>query len=350
MGAQIPMRRGLVQLLLLALLPHSGALHVWSDAVGITRACKIGHTSNGRGLVATRKLAAGETVLHVPRKLTLGVNREAGPGQPGWLTRLSLRLAEEIHAGEDGTHHDFVQSLPPPPDGPHCWSSAQLAELQNATLAAEAKKRADELAAEWEKVSASTAVPRQHFENAYGLAASRVIGARGESGRRGERLLLVPLLDMANHGHGVGGHLEFDRESGDVSLIAGSDLAEGDEILLDYGDRPTDEFLLQYGFVPERNPSDTTAVPLPCGAREVVSWDDARGATPQVREACEAMLGGLPTSLAEDAAALAALRSSGTALGSAEATALRFRLAKKQLLAAVAGRPASSAAASAFAR
>ena len=167
------------------------------------------------------------------------------------------------------------------------------------------------------------------------------------NGVRGERLLLVPLIDMANHAHGIGGEFSVCPHSGDVTLLAGSDLAPGDEVLLDYGARPTDEFLLQYGFVPIHNPHDETVVQLSCGGRVTISWSDARNAAADVRAACDQALREMPTSLTEDSAALR--QASDSDLGEAVETALRYRVAKKSLLAAVAGHAVASAETSAFA-
>jgi len=218
--------------------------------------------------------------------------------------------------------------------------------LQNATLVREARKHAELQSESFARVADRTHVPRQTYERAWELAASRVIGARGARGLRGEWLLLVPYLDMANHAHGIGGQLSFDAQTGDVSLLAGRDLAEGDEVLLDYGEgRCNSEFLLQYGFVPSHNPHDETTVQLADGSSRTVTWDDAHTAAPEVRAACESTLEQMPTSLTADAAELA----SGNARG-AYAAALSYRVAKKALLSAVAGHSASSAATSVFAQ
>lgn len=318
------------------------------DALVQHRACKIGVTRTGcRGLVATRDLRRGERVLTVPRQNTISVDRRGPDGDDTpWLTRLALSLAEEMHAGAESKHALFVSSLPAPPFAPHRWSEEDLEMLQNRTLVAEAAARARLLQDEWQRVAHRTSVPEKTFARAWELACSRVVGARGDNGRRSEKLLLVPVLDMANHAPSIGGQLEFDQDTGDVSLVTKTNLAEGDEILLDYGERPNDEFLLQYGFVPFHNPSDDVPVTLPCGTSRRVSWDDARDAESHVREACERALDAMPTSLAEDAAAL----SSTTSWASPRATALRYRVAKKSLLSAVAGHAASSAATSAFAR
>lgn len=323
------------------------ALHGWVDSLVIYRACEIGHGRSGcRGLIATRDLRRGEKVLTVAQANTISVDRHTTDGdETPWLSRLALVLAEEMHAGADSDHGLFIRSLPAPPFAPHRWSEEDLMQLQNRTLVSEAVARRQLLADEYQRIAHRTVVSERTFAKAWELAASRVVGARGEGGKRSEKLMLVPVLDMANHAPSIGGQLEFDRATGDVSLVTTIDLRKGDEILLDYGARPNDEFLLQYGFVPDHNPNDDIPVTLQCGGSIRVSWDDARTADVSVREACERALEAMPTSLAEDAATLA----STAARGSPRATALRYRIAKKSLLSAVAGLPASSATTSAFA-
>ena len=101
------------------------------------KASTISQTQHGRGLVATKHVERGEAVLTVPRELTMNVERD-----PEWLTRLSFKLAEEIHAGDTSPHAEFVKTLPAPPRAPHRWTAAELELLQNDTLASDAMARA----------------------------------------------------------------------------------------------------------------------------------------------------------------------------------------------------------------
>merc|ERR1719424_1645996 len=170
----------------------------WADRVGIQSSCRIAKTPKGyRGLVAKQAMRRGEAVLTVPRALTLSVSRtdESDPSLD-WLTRLSLKLAEEFHAGQNSPHATFVKSLPAPAKSPHRWSEEELSFLHNDTLAAEATARRHLQKAEWKHVASGTQVPQRTFERAWELAASRVIGARCANGIRNEELLLVPMVDM----------------------------------------------------------------------------------------------------------------------------------------------------------
>ena len=95
-------------------------------------------------------------------------------------------------------------------------------------------------------------------------------------------------------------------------------------------------------------------VTLLVGARREavhVGWASCDTASQEVRDSCAALLATMPTSLAEDVAALRELDAAAQPdEQSARASlALRYRIAKKQLLSAVAGQPAACAATSAFA-
>ena len=129
------------------------------------------------------------------------------------------------------------------------------------------------------------------------------------------------------------------------------------------GERTACQFALQYGFVPDHNRHDMLTVSVGDSRRLLhVGWNCAAASTPvEVRDACAELLRSMPTSLAEDVDMLRALEARDVEAALAEesslvgklleerAIALRYRISKKQLLAAVSGLPASCAATSAFA-
>lgn len=110
---------------------------------------------------------------------------------------------------------------------------------------------------------------------------------------------------------------------------------------LSYGDRPIDDFVLHYGFVPNRSSGDSVQVP-DVGR---VTWATSATLSEADRAACAMMLMGFPTSIAEDVELLAAVAPDDAPMR----LALEYRLAKKRLLAAAAGIPPSSPETSAFA-
>ena len=313
--------------------PHA-ALFEWADANGAVRCVQIGPSKfGGLGLVATKSVAAGAELLRIPLELSVGVPRDE---QNTWAMRLAMRL----HNGE---RKRYSRALPAAPNVLHRWTASQLAQLQNATLVDEAARWRNTRREHHELAQTIAPIDEPSFNEIYDCVAARTFGARGEQ----DTLRLVPLISMAQHSCTTGG--QFALRGDAVCLLSGRALAAGDEVFLDYGARTSDEFALQYGFVPDRNKHDAATVPLDTGGEVAqVRWEDADDAPSDVRDACTALLASLPSTLAADIDELRAAESEGAE----EATliALRYRVAKKQLLTAVAGVPAVSEATSAFAR
>lgn len=334
---------------------------------GLTSSVCLSRTPSGRGLVAVRQLQADEAALVVPTSMTLHVEKDSGVDSLAWPARLALRLAEEMRLDHESVHRDYLRSLPAhPPLLLHRWSTAQLSQLQNATLEAEAAEWRGTADEAWRAVEPrrrtagdAPAVCEKVYQRAYDFVLSRAMSQHADP-----RIFLVPYVDLANHRAGSGG--QFTVADDWARLVTSAAVAEGAEVTLDYGGRPSDELLLQYGFVPARNDEDGVTLRGEDGAVEcVVTWEDVRaqrvGAA--ARERCAALLDMMPTSLAEDVDSLRDLEGRVTPAAAAEEeeeqsaeegggsleAALRYRILKKQLLAAAAGQPASSPGSSAFA-
>ena len=204
----------------------------------------------------------------------------------------------------------------------------------------------------------------KHVERIPTLRRDKTVLSRAMSQHAAPRIFLVPYVDLANHRAGSGG--QYTVADDQARLVTSAAVAEGAEVTLDYGGRPSDELLLQYGFVPARNDEDGVTLRGEDGAVEcVVTWEDvrARRVGAAARERCAALLDMMPTSLAEDVDSLRDLEGRVTPAAAAEEeeeqsaeegggsleAALRYRILKKQLLAAAAGQPASSPGSSAFA-
>ena len=325
--------------------PHTDLCR-WADAHGVQRSVHVGPSKfGGNGLVATKAMAARAEALRVPLSLCLGVTRD-----DDYL--FATQLAMKLHNGEA---EEYRRALPPPPSVLHRWHELDLAALQNATLASEAARWRETRRAQYELASQSEAdasIGESRFNDLYDIVAARTLGARGDTT---DTLRLVPLVSMAQHSCTAGG--QFAVRDNCFCLLSGQACDAGGEIFLDYGSRTSDEFLLQYGFVPDRNRHDAATISLGTLAGAAVAhvdWTSVETASSDVRDACSAMLEEMPTSLATDIELLrAAERESeaGDATSSEEyKMALRYRIAKKQLLTAVAGVPAVTAATSAFAR
>ena len=265
------------RLLLLAASTHAlDALHALIDAHprGL-RKVRVDQTSCGRGLVATQALKADEAALRIPYDLCA---IESDNEESHWASRMVSRLVRnELQAAHK-------ESLPGPPDVLTRWPDEAVDALGDPELASEADAiffwRDAQWAAHLERHPGDD--DRDRFIDALDLVCSRTV-------RCGDKLVLAPLLDMANH-HATGCSYVCEEDS--VALYTSVALAEGDEVCLDYGSRPNGEWLLHYGFLPETNGDDVQSLggPYSIGWSELpLLEDDARVA--EARECLDAVQG-----------------------------------------------------------
>ena len=330
-----------------------------------------------------------------------------------WVSRLSVKAHQlsfnqknENHVNSTHNYYGHVFSIYDAPSVISRWSDTELDQLQNKTLVAEAQEWRRIKREQWEVIQQLAMdgvgqlkfMSNNDFDCMYDLVASRAIGARGDHGnfdnssdsahvegcidqdmeykRKTRFLRLVPFLDMAQHCPFRGGQFKYEstKTSESMLLIAGQNTISGEELYLNYGSRPCEEFALQYGFVPNRNPGDGLVFPLgpsntnvPINRKIYLTWDDIRFVGHNVRNECANYLDDMPSSLSDDVQELAFLQSGrGVQEKDVESTygdeyegseckaviaemrnrsimALHYRIAKKQLLTALAGRPSSSA-------
>jgi hypothetical protein len=197
---------------------------------------------------------------------------------------------------------------------------------------------------QWERHSSGSYVDRAEFLDALDLVCSRTI-------RIGTDLMLVPLLDMANHASRPqgGGYYQRDgSEPNSICLMVGERGVKcGGEVTLDYGSRRNEDWLLHYGFLPDRN--DAESVQLP-NSKRIISWDDVvhggRVVDASLQQECLDYLRTAETSLEQD---LQELQENGTTDDDFRMRlALNYRVSRKILLSAVAGDKVACPATSAF--
>lgn len=321
----------------------------WAVARGIqgkAEICCDDMAGGGRGLIATQDCAPGEVVLRVPLSATLRLEGDCCATEnedDNWAGTLASKLMGEKKLGSSSHFETYLENGLPDeaPLTPCRWTSTERLALQNYTFVEESR-----LNAEWRTRQVLRNQPSNVVEY---LKMLDLVCSRTLKGRSGSRQL-VPVMDIANHAPSEtgGGHFQV-VENDAVYLIAGSrGVNAGEPVLMDYGGRSVDDFLMHYGFVPDRCLSDCVLVPIEAGHR-TLSWNDCQGYNghPEagVRQACEDLLMTFPTTLEEDVALLNELP-----LDTSEATrnALQYRYAKKSLLASVVGMQSSSARRSAF--
>ena len=243
------------RLLLVAASTHAlDALHSLIDAhpQGL-RHVRVAQTLLGRGLVATCPLAAEEPVLRVPYDLCA---IESDNEESHWASRLASRVVmNELQAAHK-------ESLPGPPDVLPRWPDESIDALGDPSLAGECDAiffwRDAQWAAHLERHPSDQ--DRDRYVDALDLVCSRTV-------RCGDKLVLAPLLDMANHRPDG---CSYKCEGDGVALYTSRALAEGDDVCLDYGSRPNGEWLLHYGFLPPTNREDVQGL----GGPFSVGWGD----------------------------------------------------------------------------
>jgi Rubisco LSMT substrate-binding len=284
----------------------------------------------GRGLIALQSIDQGGVVVKVPLTATLRVTG-GWDENDGWAGVLAHMLLTQKELGVAATHGPYIQlGLPSEaPMTPCRWTEAELLQLQNTTFISEVQQNKI-----WRREQQH--VHRSHGEanddDAY-LTMLDLVCSRTLKGRDNSRQL-VPLIDIANHAPSESGGGSFKVDHNSVYLLAGhGGIKAGQAVTLDYGARTVEDFLLHYGFVPDRCGSDSVRIGQHC-----ITWMDCayRGhSDPRVRDACKEILNGFPTSMKEDLDLLNSMEKEAEAFR----LALHYRFAKKSLLAAAAGIP-----------
>ena len=302
------------------------------------RFCEIGNTVFGRGLVATRDLQAGEMALRIPLSCVIAEpdsaennnNNDNDDDDDSWTGRLANRLLDQPD------NSPYKATLPMPPSTPSRgdWHESILQELQNQDFRKEINSAQNWRYAKWEQHCGSYP-NRQDFLDALDLVCSRTI-------RIGDTLMLVPLLDMANHASRQQGGGYYKREGSHVCLFVGErGVRSGEEITLDYGNRRNEDWLIHYGFLPDRNDVETVQLPQ---SKTTVTWKDVGTKDISLQRECLEFLHQAETTLEDDLAKLQSISKSDFRLG----MALNYRISRKILLSAVAGAKAASVCTSAF--
>ena len=331
------------------------------DRMGATRFCEIGETKFGRGLVATKDLMPGETVLRIPLSETIIVETEQSDHQglidDPWAGKLAVKLLERQRRGNANKDSSkYSDALPlPPPTPTRGWSVQALQTLEDVDTLQKIETQRKWQNQQWKTfgedfTSEDKITPGDHqrFLDALDLVSSRTI-------RCGSKFMLVPFLDMANHAsrdEGGGFYKIIDAKGPlgtrkkEIALKVGDrGINVGDEVLLDYGDRNNDEWLLYYGFLPNRNSAESLILP---DSQRTITWDDVNGEDESLKDECKVVLSLSSTTLQEDIDTLNKLRRNKKHNDDQMELALNYRTARKTLLSAVAGVKTSSGFSSAF--
>ncbi|CAM9671394.1 unnamed protein product [Chrysoparadoxa australica] len=228
--------------------------------------------TGGKGLIATKSISRGSTLVVVPQDLSLSEDTAiASPigryikGWEGWTGEtgtIALQLLWERALGEKSTISPWINILPSTDDIdiPLFWGEQDLAMADASStrcFSALVKDVEDDFAWLENKVfSADRAkFPEEVFslDNwlwAVGIVVSRSFFVDG-------LLRLAPMVDFANHGDRPGDYKEvygggmaiFGRKV--IKVDAGKDYYAGDEVLVSYGPKGSAAYVEELGFLPE---------------------------------------------------------------------------------------------------
>lgn len=251
-----------------------------------------------RGLAAVQPISKGEQIARVPLHLAItdedelsGKNEDgerSTPSSSTWSIRLATKLVRMLQQGDDCAWKPYLDVLPPQVPTPLVnfeWDDVKSIAYSSGRSAYDK--------ASWLLATSSSSVKgmdKELFEWAASVVHSRTFGLPSVTGGGVGIRMLVPLIDMLNHGGdrtqgppGQQGIVATDNVRWDVVrkfnnesvmvLSATRDIAQGEELLLSYGERNNDDFFLHYGFIPPRNPHDD--VTLFANVEHATAWLDS---------------------------------------------------------------------------
>lgn len=294
---------------LAAVAPRASSSTAFADllaAAGATASVRLGPPSpaTGRGLVASRDLAAGDAALTVPRAACVVVDYGGGggglqlPGAAAWpRTRagvardagapwddlMALALLDAA-AGDGGAWWgEYADALLPAPAAlalPVTLPDRLLARLGDGGLTGRARAQRARLAAAFPGLAApmleggngdeadEVAHPT-HMEWAFACVRSRAFALGGGGGREGAgaaapTFAFVPFLDLANHAPDTpNADFGLSADGSTVRLVAVAPVAAGDEVTISYtgaAGATNARLMAQYGFALPSNPADRLEV------------------------------------------------------------------------------------------
>lgn len=248
----------------------------------------------GRGVATTRDVTRGELLATVPLEkcvstssaradatLWRGLRARPGASLDGILAAHVLR--EALGLGERSAFWPWLRLLPSETDAAVGWDEDELRELQGSNVVAFARAIKKSWREEYDAldfaglgVDFPEAFGGEHaahytfekFTWARFVVWSRAIDLKTDSTSAPVIRMLVPILDMANHAPSGKLLPRWDAKANAVKIYAGSAFKRNTELRFNYDTKPSQYFLLQYGFIPEVNPAECVEVTMQLSQRD----------------------------------------------------------------------------------
>ncbi|XP_045708714.1 SET domain-containing protein 4 isoform X2 [Phyllostomus hastatus] len=234
----------------------------------------------GRGLMSTTPLQEGQVILSLPESCLLttdtvirsylGAYVAKWQPPPSPLVALCAFLIAEKHAGNRSPWKPYLEVLPEAYSCPVCLEP-EVVELLPGPLKAQAREQRARVQELFTASRAFFSSLQPLFSEAvesvfsYGafLWAWGTVNTRAVYLARGRRpcfsaepdtCVLAPYLDLLNHSPAVQVSAAFNEETRCYEIRTGSRWRPREEVLICYGPHDNQRLLLEYGFVPPRNP------------------------------------------------------------------------------------------------
>lgn len=249
--------------------PADDALLRWvEDEGGSTRSVLVEKSPFGWGLVAAQALGGGDVAVSVPAPCVLSAASLGAPSAPlealrdavppeFWSARLALLLLAERAKGAESRLASFMATLPSSYPVPLFWSREAVGALKGYPTAQQRLLKQAKFVAQFgadvlpgSEAFSGVEVGTDAFGWAVAACSSRAFLV-------GDERSLVPVIDLGNHAPRGEASCEVRRASGGaVELVALRPLRAGEAVTYCYGERSSDDFLIDYGFVPQANAHD----------------------------------------------------------------------------------------------
>ncbi|KAL7795174.1 hypothetical protein V8C37DRAFT_45941 [Trichoderma ceciliae] len=243
---------------------HLQNLIVWAKAQGVVisgiQPSKI--PGRGTGILATRKIKAQEEILKVPAGVLRCLEsipssvRERLPAD----TNIQALLAADLALDKSVDIAPWRAVLPTmndfEVDMPMMWPQ-ELKHLLPLKSRDDLLKREKEFQGNWSAFNeAFPGVPYRDYTYAWLVVNTRTFYNETPETLKypwEDRLALIPVADLFNHT--VTGCKVYYSPEG-YHIVADREYRKGDELLISYSSHSNDYNLLEYGFIPDENPSD----------------------------------------------------------------------------------------------